>query len=120
MLAHCAASSLVGVRTSARVAASDEPLLPPLPLPAAPPRPPPRCSIRSMSGRRNAAVLPLPVTADAQTSRPAMATGRTEACMGVGVTKPMEATPRRRGRERPSCAKVSTPSSDDATRDEAK
>mmetsp|Transcript_38980 Transcript_38980/g.45399 ORF Transcript_38980/g.45399 Transcript_38980/m.45399 type:complete len:278 (+) Transcript_38980:82-915(+) len=56
--------------------------------------------MRSRMGSRNAAVLPLPVTAEAHTSRPAMARGMTEDCMGVGVTYPMAAMERRRGRLR--------------------
>lgn len=44
----------------------------------------------------------LPVTAEAHTSLPAKADGITDAWMGVGETKPMEATPRSSGRERPS------------------
>ncbi len=39
-------------------------------------------------GSRNAAVLPLPVTALARTSRPAMAGGMASAWMGVGRAKP--------------------------------
>lgn len=55
---------------------------------------------RSKQGRRNEAVLPLPVTAEAQTSKPLRLGGMLEDWMGVGVMKPMEVQPRRRGRER--------------------
>mmetsp|Transcript_10312 Transcript_10312/g.28990 ORF Transcript_10312/g.28990 Transcript_10312/m.28990 type:complete len:321 (-) Transcript_10312:118-1080(-) len=105
ILTHWAASSLVGVMMSALVAAAEAAALLFRPLEDAT-LPPPRCIIRSMMGRRKAAVLPLPVTAEAQTSRPDRATGMTDPWMGVGVTNPMEATPRSSGRDRLSCAKV--------------
>mmetsp|Transcript_21764 Transcript_21764/g.52624 ORF Transcript_21764/g.52624 Transcript_21764/m.52624 type:complete len:221 (-) Transcript_21764:638-1300(-) len=119
MLTHCAASSRVGARISARVAAREPRFFPALVSIAA--RPPPRWSIRSMTGSKNAAVFPLPVTADAQTSLPARATGSTDAWMGVGVTNPMDATPRSNGLEMPSCEKESIVSPlCDVTREESK
>ena len=66
----CAASSRVGVRTSARVV-------------------PRGLSIsRWRIGSTNAAVLPLPVMAQARTSRPARAGGTASAWIGVGRAKP--------------------------------
>ena len=57
ILTHCAASSRVGARTNARVAASELcfflAFIPPIVV-----RPPPRCNIRSMTGNKKAAVLP--------------------------------------------------------------
>jgi hypothetical protein len=73
-----AASSRVGVSTSARVV--------------------PRglsiswCRI----GSRNAAVLPLPVVAEASTSRPASAGGIASVWIGVGRVKPSSFTPFKR------------------------
>ena len=72
----CAASSRVGVMTSARVA--------PRGVPAR------RCRI----GSRKAAVLPLPVTAQASTSRPAMAGGMASRWIGVGVDEAQSRRPR--------------------------
>ena len=72
----CAASSRVGVRTSARVV--------PLGLSVR------RCRI----GRAKAAVLPLPVIAVATRSRPSMAAGIVCSWIGVGFTKPRSETPR--------------------------
>jgi hypothetical protein len=51
-----------------------------------------RCS----TGSTNAAVLPLPVMAQASTSRPAMAIGIACSWIGVGRVKPSSLTPRRR------------------------
>src|SRR5215467_6387582 len=73
----CAASSRVGAMTSARVA---------------PRRPARRCRI----GSRNAAVLPLPVTAHARTSLPPRACGMVSAWIGVGILKPISSTARKR------------------------
>ena len=64
-----------------------------------------RKSSLSSAGRRKAAVLPLPVTALPQMSRPASAMGMAFAWMAVGVTKPIFSMPLRIGRERFSCVK---------------
>lgn len=56
MLTHCAASSRVGASTNARVAASALAFF--FALVPRVDRPPPRWRMRSMIGRRNAAVLP--------------------------------------------------------------
>ena len=55
---------------------------------------------RSIIGRRYAAVLPLPVFAAAQISFPAKAKGIHRDWIGVGVTKPISLTARRRGRDK--------------------
>src|SRR5512139_1767006 len=78
-----AQSSRVGVRTSARVVRRGFPIR--------------RCRI----GRPKAAVFPLPVAAQARTSRPAMAGGIDCSWMGVGLVKPSSRTPRRRRGSRP-------------------
>ena len=73
----CAASSRVGVRMRARVTPRFLP-------------------IRWLRiGSRKAAVLPLPVMAQASTSRPSMAGGMASAWIGVGRVKPISRTPRR-------------------------
>ena len=51
-----------------------------------------RCRI----GRTKAAVLPLPVIAEARISRPASAGGRAAVWIGVGFSKPMSEIPRTR------------------------
>ena len=71
----CAASSRVGVTTSARVVRRGFPSR--------------RCRI----GSRNAAVLPLPVAAHASRSRPSSAGGMASAWIGVGRTKPSSFRP---------------------------
>ncbi len=74
----CAASSRVGVSTRARVV-------------------PRGLSIRRWRiGSTNAAVFPLPVMAEARTSRPARAGGTASAWIGVGRAKPSSFTPLRR------------------------
>ena len=80
----CAASSRVGTRIKALTE-----------------RPPRRGFNSCKMGRTNAAVLPEPVRADAQTSFPRRMAGIAAAWMGVGVEYPCEATARRRGTERP-------------------
>src|SRR5688572_10800330 len=71
----CAASSRVGVITSARVVPRGRSI-----------------SLWRM-GSRNAAVLPLPVMAQASTSRPAIAGGIASAWIGVGRVKPSSLMP---------------------------
>mmetsp|Transcript_23973 Transcript_23973/g.58755 ORF Transcript_23973/g.58755 Transcript_23973/m.58755 type:complete len:252 (-) Transcript_23973:251-1006(-) len=66
----CTASSRVGTSTSTCVAATGRG---------------PRCSMRSRHGSMNAAVLPDPVTARPQMSRPVRARGTTAAWIGVGA-----------------------------------
>ena len=73
----CAASSRVGVTTSACGPWPDLPAM--------------RCSV----GRANAAVLPVPVWAEATTSLPARTSGMAPAWTGVGVEKPRASTPAR-------------------------
>ena len=82
-----AASSRVGVSTSARVV--------------------PRGLSISLCriGRRKAAVLPLPVTAQASTSRPASAGGMASVWMGVGRVKPSSLRARVRLGCSPRCEK---------------
>lgn len=87
---HCAASSRVGVSTSTRVAAMRRW----------------RCTRRSSAGSRKAAVLPLPVTADAQMSTPRSAAGITAVWMGVGETNPSSHTALRRGLQSLSASNV--------------
>ena len=70
----CAASSRVGVSTSTRVCGTRRG----------------RYSRRSRIGNTNAAVLPLPVTALANTSAPVSAIGTVAAWIGVAVVKPGE------------------------------
>ncbi|OGL05659.1 MAG: hypothetical protein A3I03_12270 [Candidatus Rokubacteria bacterium RIFCSPLOWO2_02_FULL_68_19] len=73
-----AASSRVGVTISARVT-------------------PRRLGMRRCRmGSTKAAVLPLPVMAQASTSRPSMAGGIASCWIGVGRVKPISLTPRRR------------------------
>ena len=74
----CAASSRVGVSTSARVTPRGLSIS--------------RCRI----GRRNAAVLPLPVIAQASRSLPSRAGGIACSWMGVARVKPSSRTPRSR------------------------
>ncbi len=79
----CCASSRVGVMTSARGAVTAEPLG----LGSFPP-------IRSWrTGSVNAAVLPVPVWAEATRSRPLRTNGMACCCTGVGVSKPSLVTP---------------------------
>ena len=61
-----------------------------------------RCSV----GNINAAVLPVPVCADATTSFPARTAGIAAACTGVGALNPSVATPARICSFSPSSAKV--------------
>ena len=71
----CAASSRVGVSTRARV------------------RPRGLSSMRCSSGNTKAAVLPLPVAAQASTSRPSRAGGMAASWMGVGRANPSSLMP---------------------------
>ncbi len=89
--AICAASSRVGTRTSARTGRERS------------------CPTRARAaselwriGRTNAAVLPEPVCAEAQTSRPARIAGMAAAWTGVGASYSSSATARTSGADRPS------------------
>src|SRR5215210_2940771 len=73
-----AASSRVGARTRARVTPRFWPMS------------------RFRMGSANAAVLPLPVIAQARTSRPSTAGGMPSRWIGVGTVKPRSATPFKR------------------------
>src|SRR5262249_28285219 len=64
----------------------------------------PACS-RSRMGSRKAAVLPLPVIAQARMSRPARAAGMAACWIGVASEKPRAAIPRRRSGWRSKDAK---------------
>mmetsp|Transcript_19152 Transcript_19152/g.64688 ORF Transcript_19152/g.64688 Transcript_19152/m.64688 type:complete len:340 (-) Transcript_19152:3-1022(-) len=92
---HCAASSRVGRMMTHRVAARESPRR--------------SCRIFSKVGSANAAVLPEPVAADAQMSRPAKASGMHRSCTGVGCEKPKAANARRRGLESCNSSKVRAP-----------
>src|SRR5262245_49785812 len=78
------ASSRVGVRTRARVVRRG------------------LCRSRCTMGRPKAAVLPLPVAAQARTSRPSRAGGMAWSWMGVGLVKPSSLTPRSSKGSRPN------------------
>ena len=84
--AICAASSRVGVTTSARMA----------------PRGLSSAASCCRMGSTKPAVLPVPVWAQASTSRPASAGGITSRCTGVGVVYSWSMTARTSAVERPS------------------
>mmetsp|Transcript_161 Transcript_161/g.333 ORF Transcript_161/g.333 Transcript_161/m.333 type:complete len:254 (-) Transcript_161:739-1500(-) len=87
----CAASSRVGVSTSTRVAGTRRSA----------------CSKRSSTGRRKAAVLPLPVCALPHTSRPLSTAGTQRACTSVGAPQPSSMQAFTSARDRCRSVKVS-------------
>src|SRR5712692_6906575 len=85
----CSASSLVGASTRARGPCARGP-----------------CESRSRMGKRNAAVLPVPVAAQPITSLPSIAGGMARAWMGVGASKPACSRACKVRAESPSAEKV--------------